>query len=77
MEDLNGLISWAFQGLVAGGIIYAAGSLTKMRESVESLNKSIATIIEKMEWHQKEIENHDSRITSLETSKRSIRKQGS
>lgn len=76
MENVNTLISWAFQALVAGGVVYAAGSMTKMRASIDKLNESIATIIEKMQWHEKEIDDHSSRLKSLESSKRGVRKQG-
>lgn len=63
--------SWAMQGLIGGGVIYAASVIGKMRDSVEALNQSIATIIERSNWHERVIEKHEDRISELEATRRS------
>lgn len=64
-HDYSQFVSWAFQGLLGAAVIYAASTLAKLRDSVDELNLKMATIIEKMSWHEKEIETIKSDITLL------------
>lgn len=66
LETLNSLLSngafWAATGLIA----YGAKTLNKLSESVSSLNQNIAVIIAQVAAHSKMIEDHESRIRSVE-----------
>lgn len=68
--------AWGFQSLIAGVIIYgvnrATGALTDISErmasisdSVDDLNKQMAVIIERDQWHTKWLERHDDEIKNI------------
>lgn len=81
-EQIKEFIQWGLQALLGGAVVYAAAKLSKITDSVDDLNKSIATILERTSWHEKELNKQDDRISSLETtnleaSKRGLRKKGS
>lgn len=50
---------WAFYGLVGY-------SSWEIKESIKLLNTQVATILAKMEWHERELIRHDHRIRELE-----------
>ena len=54
---------WMLLGLLTAGIYI----MWDMKTSVDKLNTSVATIIEKSIWHERQINQHDERIRSLET----------
>lgn len=63
--DFSKFIEWAFQALVVGIAAYGVGVLSSLKNSVNELNNKIATIIEKVTWHEKWLERHDDEITNL------------
>lgn len=67
--DLAQIILSSFGALISGSIIYGVKEVGKMRESVELLNIKMATIIERTETHEKQIDGHDERIRDLEQRK--------
>lgn len=64
--NFSNFIEWAFQGLIAGAVVYGVNALSKLRDSIEELNSKIATILEKNIWHERALEDHDDRIRVLE-----------
>ena len=64
--DLSQLISWAFQGLMGFFLVLGVQTLRKLSDSVEILNERVATIIEKISWHEKEIYRLGGRVSDLE-----------
>ncbi len=59
-------LSWGFTGLISGILIYGVKVLQDIKSSVEQLNERMATIIEKTQWHEKEMERLNSRISVIE-----------
>jgi hypothetical protein len=43
--------------------------LSKLVRSIEKLNLQMAQLLERVAWHEKEIDNHAERLTHLETKK--------
>lgn len=63
---LNNMIQWAFQSVVAGGIIYGVGVIGDLEDSVNALNQNVAIVVERTAWQQKEIDKLDLRLNKLE-----------
>lgn len=59
-------LSWGFTGLISSILIYGVKVLQDIKSSVEQLNERMATIIEKTQWHEKEMERLNSRISVIE-----------
>lgn len=59
-------LTWGFTGLISGILIYGVKVLQDIKSSVEQLNERMATIIEKTQWHEKEMERLNGRINSIE-----------
>ena len=59
-------LSWGFTGLISGILIYGVKVLQDIKSSVEELNQRMATIIEKTQWHEKEMERLNSRMSVIE-----------
>jgi hypothetical protein len=64
--DFDKFVLWAFMAIMGGGVGWSATFLARISKSISQLNVSVATVIERTAWHQKELENHDHRITHLE-----------
>jgi len=62
----NQFIEWAFLGLISGGMMLTIAFLHRLNESVDTLNETIASLIEKAVWHEKVLDKHDERISNLE-----------
>lgn len=58
--------SWAFQGLVGLCIMYGVSLIQDLTKSVNDLNKNVAVMVEKNQWHEKILENHAVRLRTLE-----------
>lgn len=59
-------LSWGFTGLISGILIYGVKVLQDIKSSVEELNQRMATIIEKTQWHEKEMEKLSRRLNNIE-----------
>lgn len=59
-------IEWAFMALVGGGVAFCAKFLCDLSRNVAKLNESFGVILERMAWHEKELERHGERIERLE-----------
>ena len=64
--EFKQFVEWAFYALVSGCFTYGVYILNELRKSVADLNNHVATIIEKMSWHERMLDNHDGRISKLE-----------
>jgi hypothetical protein len=67
--DWQKFVQWAFEGLLAGTVIYGVSSVTNtlkaMQSSIEKLNSQMAIIIERDVWHTKWLEKHDEEIREI------------
>lgn len=70
--DFSKFIEWSYQALIIGVAAYGVnvlasikGSIVDLDKSVNELNSKIATIIEKVTWHEKWLEKHDEEILNL------------
>lgn len=60
-------MEWGFMTLISVGIGLTAKFLAKLSKSIDNLNQSVATMIEKNVWHEKELEIHSKRLENLES----------
>lgn len=67
---MDKIIEWAFQGVMTSCLIYGVSAISErareLKASIDELNASVARIIEKMSWHEKELERLDDRVKDLE-----------
>jgi hypothetical protein len=66
MENWGAFADWAAKGILGGICLYGVRILSQMKNSIEALNEKVATIIERTDWHTKEIDRLDQRITRIE-----------
>ena len=59
-------IEWCFMGLIAGGIGWTAIILRDISNSLVEIRIQIASILERVSWHEKDIIDHDKRLKHLE-----------
>jgi len=71
--ELSQLVTWIMEGIITTGAVYIASmvgdikrTFSELKDSVETLNKNVAVIIEKTAWHEKTLEKHDERLRGLE-----------
>lgn len=64
--EFGEFITWAFYGIMSGGVMFSINILRHLQLSVEKLNVQIAVVISKSEFHETELRRHDSRIEKLE-----------
>jgi hypothetical protein len=65
-HDFQSFVQWGFYAICTGALAYGVSILNKLRESVEQLNGNMVRLLEKTEWHEKELERLDGRIAQLE-----------
>lgn len=63
-------VNEAFFAILAGGVTWSSFFLSKISQRIGELNTRMGTIVEKISWHEKEIETHDQRISKLESKRR-------
>lgn len=59
-------IDWAIKGILGGVCFYAVNLLSQMKSSIDRLNDQVARIIERTEWHSKDIDKLDKRVVRVE-----------
>lgn len=66
MNDWNNVLDWAAKAVL--GLIISQGVkvLSEMKKSVDKLNVQVGTIIERTDWHSKEIDRLDARVNRME-----------
>lgn len=73
----DNFVSWVFFALLSGAGALIAKVLIDLRtdlkestkalqETLEDLNKNVAGLLEKTDWHERELLRIDSRLTKLE-----------
>lgn len=64
--EWNVFMDWGFKALLGGVILHGVHVLSGIKVSVDLLNNKMAEIIERTQWHSKEINRLEVRITRLE-----------
>lgn len=59
-------IDWAIKAILGGACVYAVNLLSQMKSSIDHLNDQVARIIERTEWHSKDIDKLDKRVDRME-----------
>ena len=49
-------VNWAFMAIMSGAVIYGVSILTKLNSSIQELNVTVAQMLVKHEFHDKEID---------------------
>lgn len=57
---------WAIKATLGGICFYGVNILSQMKNSIDGLNDKVSTIIERTEWHSRDIEKLDKRVTRVE-----------
>lgn len=66
MGEFPAFVYWAFLSILSGAAILTTKFLFDMKENIGSLNSKMAVILEKITYHEKEIQRHEDRIKELE-----------
>lgn len=69
MPTWNEFFDWMVKGLLGAVAIQGVRVLSDMNKSIESLNQNVSKIIERTEWHSREIDRLDGRVNQLENNK--------
>jgi hypothetical protein len=59
-------LHWGFEALLTGSAIYLIGLVNKAADSIERLNVSVSTLLERTTNQEKRIDLQDKRIERLE-----------
>lgn len=65
-------VDWALKGFIGLCVVQGVRILSGMKISIDELNNKMATIMERTNWHSKDIDRLEKRITRLEEHKCSI-----
>jgi hypothetical protein len=68
VDDLAKLADWGFRAVLSGGIALAVSHLKNISGTMSEVKVQLASLFEKLHWHKERLDNHESRITNLETS---------
>lgn len=66
METWASFADWASKAFLGGVCVYGVNVLTQMKNSIDSLNDKVARLIERTDWHSRELEKLDHRISKIE-----------
>lgn len=66
MDDWKLLLEWLMKALLGGVVTYGVHVLGGVKSSIDTLNIQVAKVIERTEWHSKEIERLDTRMHRVE-----------
>lgn len=70
---MDHIIEWAFQGVMTSCVMYGAVTVsrksTEITNSINKLNNTVTKILERISWHQRELERLDERVKDLENKK--------
>lgn len=59
-------VQYCFYGVASGGTMLGVKILWSLKDSIDTLNKQIAIIIERTTYHEKQLEKHDERLSRIE-----------
>lgn len=63
------VIDYFFVSALVGAVGWSAKFLQQIAKSTSELNTKLAVMFEKITWHEKEINQLDSRVTKIEEGK--------
>lgn len=64
--EWNLFVDWAFKAILGGIVFYGVHVLSEMKKSIDTLNSKVSQMIERTEWHTKEIDRLEFRISRIE-----------
>ena len=59
-------LDWGLKALLGAICVQGVNILSQMKKSIDDLNSKVAIIIEKTDWHSKELDKLENRVTKLE-----------
>jgi hypothetical protein len=75
--DFQAWADWIIRGIIGFVCWYGVrvfqfgvGILKQMKDSIDELNEKMAKIIERSDWHTRELDKLEARLTFLETRKK-------
>ena len=66
MQTWNVFADWASKGILSFVAMYAVHILSELKRSIDDLNKNVAQLIERSNWHSNELKMLDARLIRLE-----------
>lgn len=67
MTNFSEFAHWLFYALMSGISVYGVKILSDMKSSIETLNIQVATVIERNNWQQKQVDDLEDRVKILES----------
>lgn len=64
--DWKDFVHWGFEGIITFVALYASNILSKLSDSVDALNRSVAMLLERSTNQEKRSDGLDRRIDRLE-----------
>lgn len=64
------IVAWAFFGVMGGVVIFGVSVMSRISESIATLNVQVAEVVRTISYHEKELDSHEGRIQVLERGKR-------
>jgi hypothetical protein len=70
--DFSKFVEWVFYGVLGGSAIYGVSILAHLKNSIDQLNQRMAQIVEKTQWHERTIDDHNERFKETEERLRAL-----
>lgn len=59
-------VEWAFMGIMSGAVVWSVKFLGDISHSIQDLNVKITVVLERVDWHEKEIDDLSGRVKRIE-----------
>jgi hypothetical protein len=66
MENFPEFASWAEKAIITGVCAYGVNILKELKQSIDELNKQVAEVLVRTDWHKEELGRLDVRVSNLE-----------
>lgn len=66
MDNWANFFDWASKAFLGGVCVYGVNVLSQMKTSIDALNETMAQIVERTEWHSRELEKLEERLQQVE-----------